>query len=502
MSKYRIGIARFWHESNSFSAPLTDIVDFATYQGGMLVGDALLHQPDRRDEITGFIDVLSAHGGVEIVPLVSAGALPSGLITSAATQMLEQTLRHALKSTGPLDGVCIAPHGAMSAIGIDDFDGHLLQLVRDHIGSGAPLVTALDCHAVVTRRMVDASTALVAYRTHPHVDLVETGERAGRILLDALEGKTRPVVATRRLPLIFPPPDDGTNSGALKELFDTFIDWDDRDKVIACSLCPSFAWQDVSEQGVCAIAVTDDDSQLAQRLADELAQRTWRLREQLKPELLISVAEAMQRAAAIDGGPVVITDSADTVGGGAPGDNSVLLEQVLAHRTLIDGLILAHLPDAPAVAELADAKVGDTVSVNVGGKRDTRYCQPLPVTGRVECVAKGPIADDFGAGTTPTTETGRIICLALDNVRFALTERVIFGPQPSLFRRIGIDPFEAKVVTLKTGVGFKKAYGPVAKSVFRADCPGAEAYDLRRYEFKRVPRPMYPLDQDFKWQLE
>ena len=210
----------------------------------------------------------------------------------------------------------------------------------------------------------------------------------------------------------------------------------------------------------------------------------------------------MRRAAAIDGGLVVITDSADTVGGGSPGDNSVLLEEVLAHRALIDGLILAHLPDAPAVAELANAKVGDTVSVKVGGKRDTRFCKPFPVTGSVECVKEGPIADDFGAGTTPTIETGPIICLALDNVRLALTERVIFGPQPSLFRRIGLEPFEAKVVTLKTGVGFKKNYGPVAKAVLRADCPGAESYDLRRYEFNCVPRPMYPLDQDFKWQVE
>ena len=86
-------------------------------------------------------------------------------------------------------------------------------------------------------------------------------------------------------------------------------------------------------------------------------------------------------------------------------------------------------------------------------------------------------------------------------MRLALTERVIYGPQPSLFRRIGIDPFEAKVVTPKTGVGFKKNYGPAAKAVLRADCPGAESYDLCRYEFNRVPRPIYPLDRNFEWRL-
>lgn len=500
MSTKRIGVARCWHESNTFSSALTDVEDFEKYQGGILVGAAMLNHPDRRDEIAGFERVLGTAEDIEIVPLISAGALPSGLITAAAVEMLENALWQQLEEAGPLDGALVAPHGAMAAEDIDDFDGHLLQIIRDQLVPDAPLVTALDCHAIVTAEMIDASTAIVAYRTHPHVDVFETGERAARVLLDALDGRTRPVVRTRHLPLIFCPPDDGTNAGALKELFDTFISWDTRAGVIACSLCPAFAWQDVPEQGTCAIAVTDGDPQLAQELADDLARRIWAARAHFQPEPMIPVAEAMRRAAETVGRPVVITDSADTVGGGAPGDNSVLLEQVLEQRGLINGLILAHLPDAPAIAELSGVQVGDTVGVAVGGKRDTRFCEPLPVTGRVECVTEGPIADDFGAGTTPTTETGPIICIAIDNVRLVLTERVIHGPQPSLFHKVGIDPHAAKVVTLKTGVGFKKAYAKVAAAVFRADCPGAESYDLCRYAFERVRRPMVPLEIDFEWE--
>jgi len=499
MNRHRIGIARFWHESNSFSSAPTDVTDFETYQGGTLEGAAMLTS-DRRDEISGFLQTLSARDDVEIVPLLSAGALPAGLITTAAAEHLEGRLRERLEAAGPLDGICVAPHGAMSADRIADFDGHLMRILRDRIGPGGKLVAALDCHAVVTARMIEAATAMVAYRTHPHVDVAETGARAARVLLDALDGRTNPVMRARRAPLIFCPPDAGTTAGVMKDLFDTFIGWDARDGVIACSLCPAFEWQDVPEQGICALAVTDGDTDLAQRLADDLAQRTWDAREHFRPEPMMPAAEAMRRAARIEGRPVVITDSADTVGGGAPGDNTALLETVLEHRALVDGPILAHLPDAPAIAQLAAAKVGDTVSLKVGGKRDTRFCRPLPITGQVTSVTQGPIADDFGAGTTPTTETGPIFCLAIDNVRLVLTERVIHGPQPSLFRRVGIEPFEAKVVTLKTGVGFKKAYAKVAAAVFRADCPGAESYDLCRYRFEHVSRPMYPLDKDFQWQ--
>ena len=499
MPRLRIGIARFWHESNTFSSAPTCIEDFEKYQGGTLVGEAMLGDTGRRDEIAGFVEVLGARD-VEIVPLVSAGALPSGLITKRAALHLESELRSQLEAAGRLDGICIAPHGAMSAEEIADFDGHLIQIARDHVGIDGVVVTALDCHAIATRRMFEASTAMVAYHTHPHVDVAPTGARAARLLMDALEGKTRPVMRMRRVPLIFPPPDDGANSGALKELFDLFTAWDERERVIGCSLCPAFAWQDVPEQGVCAIAVTDDDPDLAQQLADDLARRVWSVRDRVQPAPMISVPDAMRRAAEIDGFPVVITDSADTVGGGAPGDNSALLEDVLAHRASIDGLILAHLPDAPAVAALCDAKVGDVVSVDVGGKRDTRFCNPVSVTGKVLCVTEGPIADDFGAGTTPTTETGPIICLEIDNVRLVLTGRVIHGPQPSLYEKVGIEPFEAKVVTLKTGVGFRKAFAAVAAEVLRADCPGAESYELTRYEFEHVQRPIHPLDQDFDWE--
>ncbi len=500
MKKQRIGIARLWHESNSFSPAPADIVDFETYQGGTMVGDAMLEQPDRSDEITGFVDVLSPDKNTQIVPLLSAGALPSGLISRAAARHLEVTLRDRLRAAGPLDGVCIAPHGAMSAEDIDDFDGHLMRIVRDHLGPEAPMVAALDCHAIVTQQMLDVSTSLVAYRTHPHIDVIETGRRAARILLDVRAAKLRPVMRMRRVPLIFCPPDDGTNAGTMKDLFDTMISWDDRDGVIACALCPAFAWQDVREQGSCAIAVTDGDERLAETLADDLARRIWAARDQFNPEPMMPVAEAMRLAARTRGCPVVITDSADTVGGGAPGDNSTMLKQILDHRDRINGLILTHLPDAPAVAELLAAAVGDTVNVDVGGKHDTQFCKPLHVTGRVACVTRGPIADDFGAGATPTIETGPIICIAIDNVRLVLTERLVFGPQPSLFRKVGIEPFEAKVVTLKTGVGFRKAFAGVAAAVFRADCPGAESYDLRRYDFKNVRRPIHPLDGDFEWE--
>ena len=99
----------------------------------------------------------------------------------------------------------------------------------------------------------------------------------------------------------------------------------------------------------------------------------------------------------------------------------------------------------------------------------------------------------------PMVDTGRLVCLGIRNVRLVLSERRIMGPQPSLFRKVNIEPFNAKIVVLKTGVGYKPTYGHGAKAVIRADCPGAESYNLKNYDFRRIPRPMFPLDEEIQW---
>ena len=499
MTRFRIGIARLWHESNSFAGTQATIDDFRNRSSysGVDVGEEMLAHPERRNEVTGFVEAFKQDGNVEIVPLMSAGTLPSGLVTAEAAGFLEETLRREIRKAGPLDGICFAPHGAVSATTIPDLDGHFLNVFREELGPDIPIVCSLDCHAVVTRRMVDFSTALVAYRTHPHMDLVETGMRAARILLDTLRGKVKPVMRCQKIPLLFV--DAGTDRQPLRRLFDEFIAWDRTEGVMACSLCTAYPYQDVTEQGWAALSVTDDDPDLAERLARQLAENVWNERRALLPEPMFAPEEAILEAAATPGCPVVIADSADNIGGGADGDTTTLLSVLLAMCSDVDGLILAHLPDMAAVAALATAKVGDTVTVRVGGKRSERFSAPVTVTGQILCKTNGCITNDGKFGPAPTIDIGETICLGIDNLRLVLTEHLIMGPQPSLFRKVGIEPFDAKIVALKSGGGYKVTYGHVAKAVLHADCPGAMSFDVRNFDFKNVPRPILPLDCDFEW---
>lgn len=502
MSRYRIGICRILHESNSFISGETSLADFRTY-GGILLGAEVLDCPDRRDEIAGFLQVLRrADEHIETVPFLSTGGFASGLISAEMVDYLGRALRQALRGAGELDGILFALHGAMASADIPDLDGHFLEIVRQHAGADIPVVCTLDMHAVVTRRMVELAMAFTAYRTHPHVDVFETGERAAEILLSALRGEIRPVMAWQRAPMMFPPPDDGTLSGALRDAAGMAAASEGLPNVVTCSHCAGYPWLDIQEQGWTTLAVTNGDESQARRLAARLAREAWAARRELMPAKMLPPREAVRAAARLPGNPIVITDSADTVGGGAPGDTTQLLAALLDLRKQVDGLILASLPDPDSVATVMHSGEGAAVDLLVGGKRDARFSRPLRVQGEVLCITDGMIEDVGKFGPTPFVDVGHIVSIAIDNVRLVLTERVVDGPQPSLFRKVGIEPFDAKIVALKTGVGYKATYSQAAGGVVRADCPGATSYNLSSFEYTRVPRPLFPLDPDMDWEPE
>ena len=151
MSKKRIAICRFEHEANTFSALDAGLEQFQNTVGGILIGEELLNQADRRDEITGFLNVLgSTEETTEILPLISASGFAGGNVTAEVVSYLEDNLRRLLREAGVLDGFLFALHGAMASKDIPDLEGYFLEIVREEIGNEIPLVCTLDHHAILT----------------------------------------------------------------------------------------------------------------------------------------------------------------------------------------------------------------------------------------------------------------------------------------------------------------------------------------------------------------
>lgn len=499
MDNYRIGICRIYFETNTFSSHEIDKDHFdnAAY---VLIGDELLQEKNHHDEILGMIDTFkNAPCNVETVPLLNIGGIPGGNLSLERVEYVSNHLLQQLHQAGNIDGMSIALHGAMTSSACHDLDGYFLEILRNFVGPDVPIICSLDCHAVVTNKMMNLADAFIAYRTHPHVDIFNTGQQVAKILLQILGNKTRPTMAWRKIPLITPPPDQGTNAGPLKEIFNHFISWDRMSGVVGCSLCCAQPWLNIPEQGWSAIAITNDDMELANLLVTDLSRKVWDMRESFFFEPMVTPEKAIRAAIGIPGGPVIITDSADNTGSGAPGDNTILLGKAIEMRDCVDGRILAHLPDPIAIKEIKNSSIGSIITLPVGGRRDVRFCDPVEITGKLVCLTRGAIHDDGKFLSSPYQDVGAIARIDINNLSLIITEKIVMGPQPSLYRKVGIDPFSTKIVLLKTGIGYTITFAKKARAVFRADCKGASSYNLSHYDFSNITSPIYPLNIHHDW---
>jgi microcystin degradation protein MlrC len=416
-----------------------------------------------------------------------------GRITTEALRYFEDLVRDGLRDAGPVDGLAMQLHGACSADGLDDVEGHLLAIARDVVGPGTPIVVTLDHHANVTQRMVDLSDAMVAYRTQPH-DPFETAVASSELLFRVAAGEVRPTTAWRKIPLLSHQEQYLTSGGPMKAWFDRARALEQEPRVLSISLFPMQPWLDVDEAGWSTVVITDGDLALAERLADELTDLAWSMRADFQVQTSVSPAEAVRTAEATERGIVVLSDHGDSVFGGAAGDSTVLL------RTMLDGGIsgraLVPLIDPAAVAVLKSAGRGSTITLPVGGNV-TGFFRPLEVTGTVRLVDRHPMRLDdtpfgeFDMGDSAVLEVGPVTLLIS-------SARGVAGNHPGVYRAFGVEPTDYQMAVLKTASNFQW-FRPLSSAIIRVDSPGPTQSDIRGLPWQRVPRPIYPLDERADW---
>jgi microcystin degradation protein MlrC len=484
----RIAIASMLQESNTFSPVRTRYEDFSPVFGR----DAFLRHEGKLTEMGGFIDVLKK-ARAEILPVCAAWAITANRLVRPDFERLAGEFERNLRRTKP-DALLLAMHGAQTAEGEDDVEGSMLERARAILGSGTPIVMTLDLHANITRRMIELASGIAGYHTYPHIDMFETGQKAARIMLRILKGGVRPQMAYRKLPLILQPENSQTLRGPMHKLIAAAQGMEASGKAEAVSIFPVQPWMDIAEMGCAVVSVTNNDAEAAQRQADTLARRLWNDKSAFEVTLT-PVPEAIAAALKMRGGPVVLAESSDSTGSGSPGDSTGVLKHLI--RAPLTGPAAIFLVDPDAVAAAINAGIGSTVSMKVGGAFDKKHSKPVKVTGRVKLISDGRwIARARGYNTGITTCMGRTIVLEAGQVLILIAERSAMTVDPELFRSHGIDPAYCKIVVVKSPNGFRAAYEPIARAIFVVDTPGVSTANLRTIPFKRVPRPIYPLDRD------
>ena len=479
-------IAGFQHETNTFAPSLADWEAFNRGDAfpAYIRGQAMQTQfTGVNIPVGGFIDAAKRHGW-QLWPSVWAGASPSSYVTHDAFERIATDLLQDLKQalSQGIDAVYLDLHGAAVAEHADDAEGELLPRVRALIGENMPLVASLDLHANVTQRMLNTADALVAYRTYPHIDMAETGERAAKLLQRRLRLGRREALTVHRLPYLI---SLNAQSTWLQPAKDIYAAIDDIDKAhhSVLSFCMGFAAADFEECAPVLWAYAGQ-AQQAQAAADTLHQLAappaqWRME-------FVDAREAVTQALALaaqHARPVLIADTQDNPGAGGDSNTTGLLHALLQQGAgqrypgaVAIGLIYHSEVAAMAYAAGVGAEIDVVLGVSVmtyAGMSDP----PVVARARVvaisdgRCVLKGPMMRGM------TSQLGQSACLDIEGVRVAVVSGKAQLFDREMLRILGITPEAMKLIVLKSSNHFRADFEPIAAKVLVAKAPGPMAAD-------------------------
>ena len=495
----RIAIAQISQETNTFSPVPCTLKDFE--QAGLYYDTNLLDKMKGKAEIGAFLEVVEEEGiDVELIPILRAVGHAGGRVETKALEFFEEKLVSGLKKALPLEGIFLSLHGAACTEELDDMEGYLLSVVRNVVGQKIPIVVTLDHHANITKQMIELADLMVGYETQPHKSY-ETGKKAARLFFSLLKNEFTPTVSWEKIPLIVGHHErlDTAEGEPMKEWFDLARKLEKKPGVISISNFPMQPWMDIKEAGLSTVVYTDNKPELARELATELANKAWELRERFWKSDRLSPEEAIKHAVGAKEGPIILSDPADTVFGGAPGDSTCLLKEMLRQKITCTALIPMYDPEVYHKA--VQAGMGSEITVKVGGKSDSIFSKPVQVTGKVTGVSSGFEVDlmkggKLSPGPCPFIIQRGTIVLEVGSIKLLISEnRLMAGIHPDIYRHFGIEPAEAKIIVMKTGSNFQY-YEPIMKELIRVDCPGVAQADLTKFEWVRAPRPIYPMDKD------
>jgi microcystin degradation protein MlrC len=485
----RIAIGGIMHESNTFLPLTTTRRHFK--EGSLTYGEYMIRAwESAHHEVAGFI-AGAKEFDYELAPTTMAWATPAGPVDDAVLDDVVRGIIAGCRGHAP-DGLLVALHGAMVTAKQPSADTEVLRRLRT-VFPRMPIIATLDYHGNTTIEMGAHADAIVAYQTYPHVDQKQCGMKAAKLMACMVRGELRPVCAVTKPPMILNLLGQDTDREPMLSLMNQAREAEQRPGMLSVSIMAGFPYADVESMGPSVVAVADDDQELAQQVADELAERMWEVRHDLyvpcpQPE------EAVHRALISDKRPVVLVDLGDNIGGGSAGDSTVLLSEILRQGGS-GAVVVLYSPEGVRAA--FEAGVTGTFEGDVGGAVDRLHGEPVHVKGVVRSLHDGKWVEtearhggrrDNDQGLSAVIEIEGPNTLVLNSLR---TPPFSLGQLTSL----GVDPQHARILVVKAAVAYKAAYAPLHPLIIEVDTPGLTAVSFARFDYKHIPRPMFPLDE-------
>ena len=506
----KIAVAGLWHETNTFAVEQNDSID--TVNG--TEGDALL-SPHPKSFIGGFLEKINS-SGAEIVPTWGFNFKYGGTISAEIFEHCRDAIVSRIEDAMPLDGVYLALHGAMVAQApYTDTEGELIRSIRDVVGD-VPIVATYDFHAITSEWEATNSVGF-PNNTNPHIDGYERGLEAAEILIEMVQGDIHPVTHRVFVPIIGPNIGQSTWShipdqeerllmyqlNLKREAFER------EPGVINITILGGYGYGDSPDAGMSVIATTDNDVELAEGLAKDLARALWQRREELlKVRPIAEIDDGIREAMEHPDKPVMLVDLGDDPGSACPADSPAVLERLIALGASDCALTIR---DAEVVEAGMKAGVGATLEIEVGAKIDQRFYKPVAVTGIVKSIDDGryaicgPTHGGWGrevvGGAFKYADAGpRVVLRIGDRIDVIFSKRRT-GKDRDFFKSAGILMEEKQILVVKSNQAHRASFDTVVAHTVELNTPGVSTVNYKDLPYQYLSRPIWPIDSDMEWDV-
>ena len=498
----RVALLGFSIECNKF-APIATKAHFTarTYlEGDAIVAEARAPTPRMLPETPGFVAAMDASGPWTPVGIALAMTEPNGPVEHGFFVELLDTIEHRLRVALPVDAVYICSHGAGLTTEEDDPDGLLFERVRRIVGSNVPIAATLDLHANVSERMVRSIDAFISYRTNPHLDMRERGAEAAMAVREMLAG-LRPQAALIRLPIVPPTVTLLTAAGPYAEM----IDLGQRrmsPEILNVSVMGGFAFADTADNGLAVVVTARRDKGAAEALTREIAEFGWANRSRFYPKLT-PLDEAVAKALAVGRDrslpALAFADVADNPGGGGRGNTTFLLRAF--YEAGVSGALLGVFYDPPLAAEAHRYGRHYQFDAHFNREETTNFSEAWIAPARVAALTNGHCVGRRGIYAGMRLELGPCAVLQVGGVAVVVVSHRVQCADPIFFEMMGLDISRARCIVVKSRGhfrgGFDEFFAP--EQIIEVDLPGLTSPMLNRFDWKRLPRPVIPLDDNVEW---
>jgi microcystin degradation protein MlrC len=494
----RCVIALMQHETNTFSPVPTTLADFATVIGlNTPPSQSLAREKYGHAQFafSAMIDEAELRGAEISIP-IAAYAEPSAKMDTVSFDTIAKAICDDIQLG--CDAVLLDLHGAMVTESSFDGEGELLKRIRE-VDAHVPIAVALDFHTNLTQAMVDNATVIDGYRTYPHIDMYETGQRAARSLFQIIDAGRAVKTRWKSMPMMTHMILQTPAKQPMKDIMDRAIKAVDDSDVLNASVFGGFPLADIPHVSLSALTVEFEDSNNGPKLVSELCNLAWDRREDFvyNPE---TYEESVLRAKSLNDYPVVIADHGDNcASGGSADDLSVLAEMI---DQGLDEIIAGPICDPETVQLMIEAGVGSEVSLSAAGKTDVeiigQFGKSLEITGTISKITDGKFIITGPMQTGLEVNLGPTAVIKNDQVALVLCGERWEPYDLGCFTHADLDPLKSKYILIKSRQHFRAGFEDLASHIILAAGPGVCSSDYSQFNFKNLIRPIFPLDRDFE----